>query len=79
MACTNTADLIALTHKAYAKLARLIAPLDQGRSARGQGDVTIKDVIGHRAHWIDLSFGWNHDGKAGKKVSFPSEAISGAS
>jgi hypothetical protein len=73
MACTNKADLIALTQKEYEKLQKLIAPLDQAQSEMRQDDVSIKDVIGHRAHWIDLFIGWYTDGKAGKKVFFPAE------
>ncbi len=33
--------------------------------------ITIKDIIGHRAHWITLFFGWYADGQAGKDVQFP--------
>lgn len=73
MACTNKADLIALTEKEYAKLHKLIAPLDRAQSEMGQIDVSIKDVIGHRGHWIGLFLGWYKDGKAGKKVFFPAE------
>ena len=73
MACTNRADLIALTEKEYAKLQKLIAQLDQAQSEMHQDDVSIKDVIGHRAHWIDLFLGWYSDGKAGKEVFFPAE------
>lgn len=73
MACTNKADLIALTEREYAKLQKLITPLDQAQSEMRQDDVSIKDVIGHRAHWIDLFFGWYTDGKAGKEVFFPAK------
>ena len=34
-------------------------------------DTSIKDVIGHRAHWIDLFLGWYANGQAGKPVAFP--------
>ncbi|WP_299692091.1 ClbS/DfsB family four-helix bundle protein [uncultured Tateyamaria sp.] len=73
MACGSKAELIALTEKEYAKLQNLIAPLSQAQAALGQDDVSIKHVIGHRAHWIDLFLGWYRDGAAGKKVYFPAE------
>lgn len=36
-------------------------------------DTSIKDIIAHRAHWIDLFLGWYWDGQAGKTVHFPAE------
>ncbi|PTX53836.1 hypothetical protein C8N43_3879 [Litoreibacter ponti] len=73
MACTNKSDLIALAEKEYAKLHALIAPLSPAQSKLHLDDVSIKDVIGHRAHWIALFFGWYRDGLAGKQVFFPAE------
>ncbi len=34
-------------------------------------DTSIKDVVAHRAHWIDLFLGWYTDGHAGREVHFP--------
>lgn len=73
MACTHKADLIALTQKEYTKLHKLIAPLDQATAMLSEDGVSIKDVIGHRAHWIDLFLGWYKDGRAGKQVFFPAQ------
>ncbi|WP_299417806.1 ClbS/DfsB family four-helix bundle protein [uncultured Sulfitobacter sp.] len=73
MACTNKDDLINLTEREFAKLQKLIASLDQAQSEKGEDDVSIKDVIGHRAHWIDLFLGWYNDGMAGKEVFFPAK------
>lgn len=58
-ATTTRADLIAVTEKDYTKLARLIAgiPEEQAMRKRDEG-TSIKDVIAHRAHWIDLFLGW---------------------
>ncbi len=36
-------------------------------------NTSIKDVIGHRAHWILLFLGWYRDGAAGKTVHFPAK------
>lgn len=73
MACNNKAELITLTEREYAKLQKLLAPLDQAAASLGEDGVSIKDVIGHRAHWIDLFLGWYKNGKAGKEVFFPAE------
>ena len=71
-AATNKTDLITVTEKEFAKLAKLIGaiPSDVAMTKR-EGDTSIKDVIGHRAKWIDLFLGWYRDGQAGKNVAFP--------
>jgi hypothetical protein len=73
MACNNTAELITGTAKEYGKLQKQLAPLDQAAASLGVDGLSIKDVIGHRAHWIDLFLGWYTDGKAGQEVFFPAE------
>ena len=72
-AATNRADLRAITVKEYTKLSGLLAFVDV-KTALGLHDgTTIKDVIGHRAHWTALFFGWYADGQAEKPVFFPAE------
>lgn len=71
-AATTKDALIAVTEKDYARLRDLIADIPDDQAMRKRADDTsIKDVIGHRAHWIDLFLGWYHDGLAGRPVSFP--------
>ncbi|WP_299355020.1 ClbS/DfsB family four-helix bundle protein [uncultured Shimia sp.] len=71
-AATNKADLLAITAKEYSKLTLLLDPLDPVLVERPFEDGwSIRDVIVHRAHWIDLFLGWYHDGQAGKEVAFP--------
>lgn len=71
-AATNKSDLIAVTQKEYARLARLLGELDEASAMKKREEETsIKDVIGHRAHWIDLFLGWYADGQAGREVHFP--------
>ena len=71
-AATTKAELLAVTERDHAKLAVLIAGIDPDLAARGFDDGwSIKDVIAHRAHWVDLFLGWYHDGQAGKPVAFP--------
>ncbi|MBD3665398.1 ClbS/DfsB family four-helix bundle protein [Sulfitobacter aestuariivivens] len=73
MACTTKAELITLTQKEYAKIQKLLAPLDHAAASLGEPGVSIKDMIGHRAHWTDLCLRWYTDGKAGQEVFFPAE------
>jgi hypothetical protein len=47
-------------------------PEDQAMRKR-EDDTSIKDVIAHRAHWIDLFLGWYRDGQAGRPVYFPAK------
>ncbi|WP_424969852.1 ClbS/DfsB family four-helix bundle protein [Dinoroseobacter sp. S76] len=71
-AATNKADLIAICAKEYAKLSRLIAPLTEAEAtAPGPEGVSIKDTVGHRAHWIGLYLGWVTEGRAGAEVQTP--------
>lgn len=71
-AATNKADLLAVTDKEYTKLSSLIADLDPDLALQPFDDGwSIKDVIAHRAHWIDLFLGWYRDGQAEKEVAFP--------
>ncbi len=72
-AATNRADLRHVTEKEYAKLAKLLATLDDSQVYFAHDGTTIKNVIGHRAHWTELFFGWYADGQAGKQVYFPAK------
>lgn len=67
-------ELHDVTVKEFAKLRSLmdVIPRDAAVQKRAE-DTSIKDVIGHRAHWIDLFLGWYTDGLAGKNVHFPAE------
>lgn len=72
MAATDKTALEALAIKEFDKLEALLKDVDlQAALMKDAEDTSIKDVIGHRAHWIDLFLGWYADGMAGKKVEFP--------
>lgn len=73
MAATNKTDLLEITRKEYQKLTKLIDQVDDEKAMHKADEVSIKDVIGHRAHWIEMFMGWYEDGVAGKPVSFPAE------
>ena len=72
-AAKTCADLRAVTIQEYDKLAKLIAPLSAAQAMKVHDTTTIKDVIGHRAHWTQLFFGWFADGQAKKEVFFPAQ------
>jgi len=58
MAAETKAALIAITAKEFAKLDQLIVSLDADFAMEKRDDDTsIKDIIAHRAHWIDLFLG----------------------
>ena len=74
MAATNKDELIAITGKEYAKLSALFDDIGETIAlAKDDDGTSIKDVIGHRAHWIELFLGWYRDGQSGKAVHFPAE------
>jgi hypothetical protein len=73
MACTDKTELIDLAIKEYSKLHKLITPLDELQARLADDGTSIKDVIGHRAHGIDLFMGWYTDGMAGGDVYFPAK------
>lgn len=74
MAATDKLQLLEITDKEFNKLAVLIDSLSAAQAIKKHDDNTsIKDVIGHRAHWITLFLGWYTDGMAGKTVYFPAE------
>ena len=73
-AAASKAELVAVTGKEFGKLERLLAGIDATTAlAKDEDDTSIKDVVAHRAHWIDLFLGWYRDGLAGKPVHFPAE------
>ncbi len=74
MAAKTKADLRDITRKEFEKLTKLLATVDDGTAlAKDADDTSIKDVVAHRAHWIDLFLGWYADGLAGKPVHFPAQ------
>jgi len=71
-AATNRADLIAVTEKEFAKLETVLDTVPELLAlAKDADDTSVKDVVGHRAHWIDLFLGWYADGQADKEAAFP--------
>lgn len=72
-AATNKADLRAATEKEFSKLYKILTDIDEATAHTLHDETTIKDVIGHRAHWTEIFFGWYADGQAGKPVYMPAK------
>jgi len=74
MAARNKSELLEVTVQEFAKLEKLISTIDAATAElKREDDTSMKDVVAHRAHWIDLFLGWYADGLAGKTVYFPAE------
>ena len=74
MAATCKTELLDISNKEFGKLAKLVDSIDPDKALeKDEYDTSIKDVIAHRAHWIELFLGWFVDGVAGQKVYFPAE------
>jgi hypothetical protein len=74
MAAKTKSELLNVTFKEFAKLEKIIDLFDADTAMeKRDGDTSVKDVVAHRAHWIDLFLGWYADGVAGKTVYFPAE------
>ena len=74
MAAQNKDELLAVSKKEFAKLEKLTASIAPSSALiKDDEETSIKDIIAHRAHWIDLFLGWYRDGLAGKPVHFPAE------
>lgn len=78
-AATNRAELLDVTGREYARLDAQLRDLP-GKIAcmKDVDDTSIKDVVAHRAHWIDLFLGWFADGQAGREVCIPAPGYSWA-
>ena len=71
-AATTRTDLLEVADKEFAKLEKLLTTVSPDIAMQlDEDDTSIKDIVGHRAHWIDLFLGWYSDGQAGHEVAFP--------
>ncbi len=73
-AAKSKTELLSITDKEFVKLSKLIDSISEKQAKRKfEEDISIKDVVGHRAHWISLFLSWYKDGVAGKDVYFPAK------
>lgn len=74
MAATTKEQLLALSAKEFSKLEQILARVGTDAAVvKDEDETSIKDVVGHRAHWIDLFLGWYRDGVAGRDVHIPAK------
>ncbi len=71
-AATTRVELLSVTKREFAKLSRTLDTVSEAVALQQFEDgLTVKDIIGHRAHWITLYFTWVQDGRAGRDVHTP--------
>lgn len=71
-AATSKEDLLTVADKEFAKLQAVIETVPADTAViQHEGNWSMRDVLVHRAHWIDLFLGWYADGQTGKAVAFP--------
>lgn len=74
MPASTKTELDAVTRKEFAKLEQALASVPEDVALlKDEDDTSIKDIVAHRAHWIELFMGWYADGQAGKPVCFPAK------
>ena len=72
MPASTKAELIETTEREFNKLIALVDPIEEADALiKDEDDTSIKDVVSHRAHWIELFLGWYRDGQDSKEVHFP--------
>jgi len=76
-AASSKTELLSVTKREFARLTRLLDTIDAETAVTrpAPGEPTIKDIIGHRAHWIALFFGWVERGRAGEPVQTPADGV----
>ena len=71
-AAQSKSDLLDTTHVEFNKLRATIARIEDNQATvKDEDDTSIKDVVAHRAHWVELYLGWYRDGQANRDVYFP--------
>ena len=74
MAAVSKRELGDVTAKEFAKLDALLDEVKTKEAlTKSMDGLTIKDIVAHRAHWIELFFSWYNDGQAGLEVYFPAK------
>lgn len=74
MPATCKEDLLSVTKAEYAKLVTALdrVPFDARLAPDPEADgTTLKDILGHRAHWITLFLGWYAAGQRGEQPALP--------
>jgi len=72
MPATNKTGLIAVAETEFRKLSAVLDKVAPDTALiKDAEDTSIKDIVAHRAHWIDLFLGWYAEGQAGRTPAMP--------
>ncbi|MEM1315861.1 MAG: ClbS/DfsB family four-helix bundle protein [Pseudomonadota bacterium] len=72
MPAENREALLAVTRKEWAKLDALLEAFDaEAALAPDEDGWSVRDVVVHRAHWIELFLHWRAEGLAGREAPKP--------
>ena len=72
MAAKNKLELLTISQKEFAKLSTVLDKVPEGLAlVRDPDGISLKDIVGHRAHWLTMFAGWVADGRAGRDVQTP--------
>ncbi|MES0879999.1 ClbS/DfsB family four-helix bundle protein [Roseibium sp. SCP14] len=72
MPATSKQELLTASTKEFGKLQGLLDELPEELwLEKDEEGISPKDIVAHRAHWIELFLGWYRDGQAGREVFFP--------
>lgn len=74
MPATSKTELLAISEREFSKLGKLLSAINPDQAlTKDEDDTSLKDIVGHRAHWIELFLGWHSEGCAGREVFFPAK------
>ena len=72
MAAKSKSELLAVSEKEFSKLSDVLDNVPAGFALVADDDgLSIKDIVGHRAHWLTMFAGWVADGRARREAHVP--------
>lgn len=75
-AATTRAELLASTEKEWARLWAQVEAVPRSlRVSRDDDDISIKDILAHRTHWIGLFFQWLDEGLRTGTAAMPDHGV----
>ncbi len=73
-AATSKSELLTVLDAEWVKLGKVIEKVPEALALEPDKDgTTIRDVLGHRAAWIDLYLGWIAQSATGGPIPMPAE------
>ena len=74
-AAQSKTEFLTVFDKELAKLERLLDTMTPEQADWSDDDVSIKGLIAHRIHWLDLFWGWYDAGADGQAVQTPAPGV----